>query len=200
MQLEVCANCEEVIEHAAVYADGHSYCCAGCGAGSPCACIYTDNEPSENLRPAGAASVLRFPRSDDRLIVVQISGFADQRQVIRLAEAMEVSPALADVTLACLAEGDAWLTTHAASADAVARVMSMAHADGSLDIVVNQNLVEARLVVSDRNTAPAMDTAPADMGESRAAAQTEYPSAAYLDDVHPASTQVPSPDDESVLP
>lgn len=149
MQLEICANCEELIGHTPVYADGLSYCCAGCGAGGPCACTYADDHlaTDDEATPPATASLLRFRRPNDVQVIVQVSGFADQRDIIRLAQALEVSPALADMTLACLADGDAWMTVHAASADIVASVMSTASPDVRLDIIVNQNLVEARAIL-----------------------------------------------------
>lgn len=149
MQLEICANCEELIGHTPVYADGLSYCCSGCGAGGPCACTYAEDDLAEDDEdpPAPVASLLRFRRPNDVQVIVQVSGFADQRDIIRLAQALEVSPALADMTLACLADGDAWMTVHAASADTVASVMATASPDMPLDIIVNQNLVEARAIL-----------------------------------------------------
>lgn len=197
MQLEVCANCEEVIDHPPVYTGGQSFCCAGCGAGGPCACTYRVTDPMEDPQPSASASLIRFPRSGDQTIVAQITGFIDQRDIIRLAESLEASPALAEVTLACLADSDAWLTVRASSPDAVVTVLSRS-VPYQLDIIVNQNFVEARLVTEPSRTPTLAEHTPhpaSGVGASVDRAITGQAAQAMADD-RPMAVS----DDNSVLP
>ncbi len=194
MQLEVCANCEEVIDHTPVYTGGQSFCCTGCGVGGPCACTYHAVEQEGELQAPSAASPIRFPRPGDQTIVTQITGFLDQRDIIKLAGYLEASPVLAEVTLACLADSDAWLTMRASSPDAVLAVLSRS-VRHELDIVVNQNFIEARILTETPYTSPqascALDAA---LGVGGSAVDQEIPKQGI-----PAMT-VPGFEDGSVLP
>ncbi|MEX2375539.1 MAG: hypothetical protein WD942_08160 [Dehalococcoidia bacterium] len=138
--------------------------------------------------------------------MLQITGFLSQRDVIELAEFLEASPALAEVTLACLADSDAWLTVRASSPDTVVTVISR-WVEHELDIVVNQNFVEARMATGALPTSTSTSTSAERVSDGPASVGSGA-SAAFVGGEVPAQVaQAPSDErpmaaseDEAVLP
>lgn len=119
------------------------------------AAIPRPSAPPPIVHPAATAPApardesrepIPFRRPGGLTVVVHVASFADQRDLLTFAGAMEASPEFEEVSLTRVTPHEAWLTVRAETpsevADALERMPGF-----DIETATDQNLVEARLVV-----------------------------------------------------
>jgi hypothetical protein len=105
------------------------------------AALAAGARPLAERAPVPARDPIPLRPAPSVAVIIHVTGFVEQRELLAFAGAIEAEPSLVEVALTRISDTDAWFTARAVSTDAAAAVLTRVPGF-DVEVMTDQNLVE----------------------------------------------------------